>query len=102
VDLGSIPKNKIKAKFLQATFAPQDLANATQQVTVYVNAAGSPGSGSPDATLLCNPNVFGLWNDQMPFANPLTGVTTLTNFYVNNPNTVPCTLNFKVIVDVTP
>jgi hypothetical protein len=102
VDLGSIPKANMKALFLMAQFAPQDLANATSDVTVYCNAAGSPGSGSPDQTLVCVPNVFGVWNDQMPFDNPLTGVTTLTKFYVNNPNTVPCTLVFKVIEDVTP
>ena len=101
IDLGTITKSKVKAFFLMAQFTSQNLAQAVDPVVVYVNAAGAPGSGSPDQTWDLTPNVFGYWDAQSPFANPMSPAT-LTKLYVNNPNAVPCTLIFRTIEDVTP
>jgi len=101
IDLGSIVKANVKAFFLMAQFTSQNLAQATAPVVVYSNQPGPPGSGTADDTWDMTPNVFGYWDHQSPFPNPML-VATYTKLYVNNPNAVPCTLIFRTIEDVTP
>lgn len=74
---------------MQAYFASDVAASATSDVTVKTNSSGSPAQ-----TFTLAPNKVGIWNSDMPWANPIS--TNITALYISNPNTVAGTLKMTI------